>query len=121
MSAENTTKVKLDPDHPPRGRTDWKRVDALTDSEAHGNALADPDNPPLTTQELRRLTRVPDVKAIRQKLDLTQQEFAATFHLSLATVRDWEQARTRPDLATQTLLRVIEKDPEAVKRALETA
>ena len=119
MSDGNIAKVKLDPEHPPRGQTDWKRVDALSESEVHARALDDSDNPPLTERELRQLGRVPDVRAIRQKLNLTQQDFAETFHLSLATVRDWEQARTQPDQAARTLLRVIEKDPEAVQRALQ--
>lgn len=73
----------------------------------------------------RRPTRVEvpaavDVKAIRAGLGLTQAEFAARFGFSLATLRDWEQARRRPDSATRVLLRVIEREPEAVERALRT-
>jgi len=66
-----------------------------------------------------RARRVPTVRALRQKLNLTQEEFAKRFHLSLGTVRDWEQGAHRPDKATQVLLTVIAKDPDAVARALE--
>jgi putative transcriptional regulator len=51
---------------------------------------------------------------------MTQEEFAAKFHLPLGTIRDWEQGAHRPDKAAQVLLTVIEKDPDAVARALDT-
>ena len=63
------------------------------------------------------LASIPHGKAIRQRLGLTQEEYAQTYHLSLATLRDWEQARYQPDRAARTLLRVIAHSPEAVKRA----
>jgi transcriptional regulator with XRE-family HTH domain len=52
---------------------------------------------------------VPTVRALRQKLNLTQEEFAKRFHLPLGTVRDWEQGAHRPDKAAQVLLTVIAK------------
>jgi putative transcriptional regulator len=66
-----------------------------------------------------RARRVPTVRALRKKLNLTQEEFAARFHLPIGTVRDWEQGAHRPDKAAQVLLTVIAKDPDAVARALE--
>jgi putative transcriptional regulator len=60
------------------------------------------------------------MRALRKKLNLTQEEFAARFHLPLGTVRDWEQGAHRPDKAAQVLLTVIERDPEAVARALKS-
>lgn len=59
----------------------------------------------------------PDVRAIRARLKLTQPAFAKRFGLPVGTVRDWEQGRTVPDQAARVLLRVIERDPEAVQRA----
>jgi putative transcriptional regulator len=59
-----------------------------------------------------------DVAAIRRRLGLSQAQFAARFGLSPATVRDWEQRRRRPDRTARTLLLVIEKNPEAVEKAL---
>lgn len=62
-----------------------------------------------------------DVKAIRTKLGLTREAFASRFGLKVGAIRDWEQGLRRPDPAARTLLRVIEREPEAVQRALETA
>lgn len=62
-----------------------------------------------------------DVKALRAKLHLAQPEFAARYHLAVGTVRDWEQGRATPDGPAQILLRVIEAEPEMVRRVLEIA
>jgi putative transcriptional regulator len=105
---------------PLEDRTDWARVDAMTEEEIEANALADPDNPPLTAEQLARMQPVPNPKQIRQRLRMTQEQFAARFHLRVGTVRDWEQGLKEPDSAAKTLLRVIDKNPEAVIRALES-
>jgi putative transcriptional regulator len=62
-----------------------------------------------------------DVKALRRRLGLTQEEFAMRFNLSIARVRDWEQGRSEPDGAVRAYLKVIEREPKAVARALSTA
>jgi DNA-binding transcriptional regulator YiaG len=62
-----------------------------------------------------------DVRSIRETLGLSQEEFARRFGLDLATVRNWEQKRSRPDTAARVLLRTIEKEPDAVTRALTAA
>jgi putative transcriptional regulator len=100
-------------------KTDWRAFDAMSEQDRRRAALADPDARPATRAQLARARRVPDVRALRQKLNLTQEEFAARFHLPLGTVRDWEQGAHRPDKAAQVLLTVIARDPDAVARALE--
>ena len=60
-----------------------------------------------------------DVAAIRRRLRLSQSDFADRFGLALSTVRDWEQGRRRPDRAARVLLRTIEREDEAVARALQ--
>ena|ERR1041384_1505590 len=62
-----------------------------------------------------------DVKAIRKKVGLTQLEFAAQYGFNPARVRDWEQGRSQPDGAVRAYLLVIDRDPEAVKKALRAA
>ena len=104
---------------PLEDRTNWARVDAMTDEEIEANAASDPDNPPLTAEELARMQRVPNPKEIRQRMHLSQEQFAVRFHVPLGTLRDWEQGRSAPDTTAKTLLRVIEKNPEAVIHALE--
>ncbi len=59
-----------------------------------------------------------DVAAIRRKSGLSQPEFARRFGLSVGTLRDWEQGRKAPERTAQILLRVIEREPAAVERAL---
>jgi putative transcriptional regulator len=62
-----------------------------------------------------------DVRAMRRKFGLTQEEFAIRYGLSLASVRDWEQSRNAPTGPVRAYLKVIEKEPEAVERALAMA
>jgi putative transcriptional regulator len=68
---------------------------------------------------IRRI-RVPDVDvgAVRAKLKLSQEDFAAAFGVSVGSVRNWEQGRRRPEGPARTLLAVINKAPEAVLEAL---
>ena len=101
--------------------TDWTRIAALTGEEALQNALADPDNPPLTDDQLARMRRVPNPQEIRQRLGLTQREFATQFQIAQGTLRDWEQGARRPDSAAKAYLRVIAAAPDAVRRILHAA
>lgn len=59
-----------------------------------------------------------DVKALRAKVDMTQEEFAAKFGFSTATLRHWERGDRKPHGASLVLLNVIERDPRAVIEAL---
>lgn len=81
-------------------------------------ARTDPDAQPLTPADLRALKRVPQVKVIRRALELTQEEFAARYHIPVGTLRDWEQGRAEPDQPTRAYLTLIARDPERVRRAL---
>jgi len=62
-----------------------------------------------------------DVRAVRVRLKMTQEEFAVRYGLTLARVRDWEQGRSSPDSAARAYLTVIEREPKAVARALAEA
>jgi putative transcriptional regulator len=97
---------------------EWDRLDAMTEEELHQNALDDPDNPPLTDEQLTRMRRVPNSREIRERLGMTQREFARAFHIALDTLRDWEQGVRWPDSTAQAYLWVIEENPEAVLTAL---
>ena len=131
MSSENMIRVRRLPDgsavqvmpdgttRPMQSQTNWAAFDALTEEEVTAAALSDPDNPPLTDEELAQLRRVPNPKEIRQKLQMTQEQFATHFQLPLGTLRDWEQGVRQPDSAARSYLRVIAKNPQAVMEALE--
>ena len=62
-----------------------------------------------------------DVRKLRSKLGLTQSQFAAKFGFQPATLRNWEQGRTRPDGPARVLLTVIARHPDAVEDALRRA
>lgn len=62
-----------------------------------------------------------DVKAIRARLDMTQEEFAGRFGLSINTLRHWEQGRRVPEGPTRAYLLVIDRNPKAVQKALRAA
>ena len=68
--------------------------------------------------ELERSLIQERTKGLRRILGLTQQEFAARYHIPLGTLRDWEQGRTEPDQPARAYLTVIARDPEGVRRAL---
>jgi putative transcriptional regulator len=62
-----------------------------------------------------------NVKKIRTRLGLSQESFAQTYGFALSAVRDWEQGRRQPERSARILLRVVEREPEAVTRALARA
>ena len=101
--------------------TDWDRFDAITDEQAYQNALDDPDNPPLTPDRLAKMRRVPKPKHLRLKLGLSQEEFARLFEISLNTLRAWEDGSRHLDRTAVSYLTVIEKNPDAVRQALNAA
>ncbi|MBV8450714.1 MAG: helix-turn-helix domain-containing protein [Deltaproteobacteria bacterium] len=104
------------------GRIDWERVRHTTDEDIDKMSASDPDTAPDMSKKRdwrRVLTpQVPDVQALRRKLGLSRSEFAARFRFSARTVQEWEQGRALPDRPARILLRVIEKSPKAVERAV---
>lgn len=130
MSENNIIRVRLLADgsvvemladgstRPMKDETNWARLDAMTEEEIEANALSDPDNPPMTDEELKRFRRVANPKTIRQRLHMTQEQFAEQFQIPLGTLRDWEQGARQPDSAARAYLRVIEQVPEVVQQAL---
>ncbi len=64
---------------------------------------------------------VPDVKAIREGLGLSQQAFANAYHIPLATLKGWEQGRRQPDATASAYLSVIAKLPDQARDVLQAA
>ena len=69
-------------------KIDWSRVDAMTETERHAAAMADPDAHPMTDAEWARAPRVPQVSIIRRALNLSQEQFATTFDIPIGTIQD---------------------------------
>lgn len=59
-----------------------------------------------------------DVKATRQGVGMSQSVFARTFHLSLDTIKGWEQGKRKPDAAATNYLLMIKADPDHVQKTL---
>lgn len=62
-----------------------------------------------------------DVRAIRTRLKMTQEEFAARFGFSVNTLRHWEQGKRQPEGSARAYLTVISRAPKSVRKALEEA
>jgi putative transcriptional regulator len=62
-----------------------------------------------------------NVKSLRRRLGLSQDEFARRYGFTPARIRDWEQGRSQPDGAVRAYLTVIAREPDAVARALGAA
>lgn len=106
-----------------KGKTDWKKVKSMTEKEIVSAAKADPDAKLLTAAQLKKFKRVQppkvvDVKKIRDRLHLSQEQFAHFFGVSIRTIQEWEQHRRTPTATARNFLKVIELEPKAVQKAL---
>ena len=96
------------------GQVDRSRLDATTEADIRRHMIEDGEDPdaephferPVPPQELRR------------KLGLSQTGFASLVGIPVATLRNWEQNRFAMEPAAQTLLKLIDREPEAALRAL---
>ena len=95
-------------------RTDWKALDAMTDSDIARQIASNRDAAPDMAPEL-------DARAIPRATGMTQSEFAAAYQFSIRTVQEWERGAKRPSGPARTLLRAIKADHEGLKRALAQA
>ena len=85
--------------------------EALAYAEGRGDPNAFRVHPP----------RDVNVKALRMRLAMTQQEFASTFGFSVHALRRWEQGRSRPEGPARAYLLVIDRAPQVVRDALRAA
>jgi putative transcriptional regulator len=64
------------------------------------------------------VVEVPDVRAIRRGLRMSQQEFSRVYRIPLATLKNWEQGRRQPDAPAAAYLQVIANRPREAREAL---
>ena len=86
----------------------------LLQGMAEAAAIAEGRQPPARTH----LPGVPDVRALRRSLRMSQQRFAETYQIPLPTLKNWEQGRRAPDAPAAAYLRAIARAPEAIGEAL---
>ena len=80
---------------------------ALVAELAEAGVAAAPVDPP----------QAMDVRALRERLGLTREQFAARYGLEVETVRNWEMGRWEPDTTARSYLRAISNDPKHVEQA----
>ena len=121
--SNKTTTVRLEPNGRMMRQTEtgWEEVvrEPLPPVDPDFEPVYDPDNPPLTEVQLAGMKRISPAKALRFRLSLSQQEFAARYQIPIGTLRDWEQHRSEPDAPARAYLKVIAADPEWVAEKLE--
>lgn len=112
-------RFRLNPDTP-SAISEAQRVhlDAMTDANIMEGAESDGDNPPLSRNERSRMETARTVRRVRARTGLSQTGFARTFHINVGRLRDLEQGRTTADSALLAYLRIIDREPDLVKRAL---
>jgi putative transcriptional regulator len=98
---------------------DRARLKNVSDAEAESRASSDPDNPPLSKEQLQRMALAREVRLVREQTGLSQPQFAARFHIGLARLRDFEQARSEPDFIVRVFLRMIQEDPAKADRLVK--
>ncbi len=110
----NDVTVVIDPDNPetlPTGRFDPDVFDNTTEEQIREHEKAD------EAEAMIEMARY--VRNIRERVGMTQSEFADRLCISLDTLRNWEQGRRYPGGAAKALLRIIERSPEAALNALK--
>ena len=91
---------------------------ARTGEEIEARARSEPNNPSLRDAQLARMDHAISVRRIRAGTGLSQDSFANHFGFSIDAVLDWERRRRTPERAAMAYLRVIQREPNTVMRAL---
>ena len=98
-------------DKPALAEADRDRLQGVSEAAAVFAAQADPDNPPLDAERLRRMQIAREIRRVREGTGLSQSQFAARFRIGLGRLRDFEQARSEPDLIVRVFFQLVRDDP----------
>jgi putative transcriptional regulator len=90
-------------------------LELLIESAKHARAYARGE---VTKGVVAHVPHDVDVKALRKRLGYSQSQFSSRFGFAIDALQDWEQHRRTPDRTARILLKVIEREPDAVTRAL---
>lgn len=105
-----STSIKINLDKLPQSRIDATRLDATTEADIQRQIEQD---------EAEALTDAGTyTRRIRKRLGMTQIEMATKLDVPLDTIRNWEQGRRLPTGAAKTLLKILDRSPEAALAAL---
>jgi putative transcriptional regulator len=90
------------------------KFDATTEAEIRRHMREDDQDETI----LAGVAPVIPPQLLRQRLGMTQEEFAKALRIPLSTLRNWEQTRVLPDPAARSLLTIVAKNPKAALNAL---
>lgn len=96
-----------------------RRFEAISEAEIQSAADSDPDNPPVGEAQLRSMQLAREVRKVRERSGLSQPQFAARYRIGLGRLRDFEQARSEPDLLVRVFYRLIDEDPRRAETLIE--
>ena len=102
-----------------RGRVNSRKLASLTEADVQRFARQD-DSQTGHLGEPRYVPPATDVRALRERLGLSQAEFARRYLLSVRTIQQWEQDKREPSEPARVLLFAIARDPLAVARVLHS-
>jgi DNA-binding transcriptional regulator YiaG len=100
-----------------RGHVDPEKVDSFTETDIE-RFIQEDDSDTSTLGEPRYVPPLVDVRALRERLGLSQAGFARRYYLSVRTIQQWEQEQREPSEAARVLLFAIANDPDAIEHAL---
>jgi putative transcriptional regulator len=109
------TRKTLEQINAEKGYLDPEKFDSFTDADIDRMIAEDPDLAPPT----ETLPPLLEVREIRRKLGLTQQQLAKKLAIPVSRLREWERDPDRVDPALQALLRILDRIPEPALRALD--
>lgn len=118
--ADDTTRVTLEDLRKRKPVVDRAKIDATTEEDIRRHMIEDGEDPDAEPDWSKARLVVP-AAMVRNKLGLSQQQFADLIGVPVGTVRNWEQGRVMPDAAARALLAIIWREPEAALRALQPA
>jgi putative transcriptional regulator len=85
-------------------------IESMTEAVAHAKGKK--------TSAKEHVVDLPDVRAIRERLKMTQPEFSKAYRIPLPTLKGWEQGRRQPDATASAYLSVIASLPQETRAAL---
>lgn len=106
-------RIKIDPNDPSthtKDRIDYEKVDATTEEDIARHKKKDEAE---TLQEMARY-----IRQLRRRMNFSKKEFAQHLRISPDTVRQWEGGKRFPSRTSCSLLRILDKEPEAILRVL---
>jgi putative transcriptional regulator len=105
------------------GKVDWEKLRATTEADIQRYIQEDAEegDGEFDFSDAQLVISPAYIRQLRKKLRLTRAAFAKRFALSERTIEEWERGRQAPTGPARVLLRVIEREPEAVERALKVS